>query len=162
MCFLLATYSSLIVPHLHALCFPMFSISLCFMFILETCQGSRLIFLLAVERTFLGYLRTSQALSMFGVVVAQLFTLQSAASSNGTLSYSVVGKPLAAACQGVAIYILLLGVYRWWRQQKTMVRGKVLVGGFELNLIALGVLLVCPTIQPMLTLHRTSCSSRLK
>lgn len=132
------------------------------MFILETRKGSRLIFLLAVERTFLGYLRTSQALSMFGVIVAQLFTLQGTAPTNSSLTYSIVGKPLAAACQGVAMYILILGAYRWWRQQKTMIRGNVIVGGFELYLIGLIVMLVCPTVQPMLTLHMTSCSSRLK
>lgn len=99
---------------------------------------------------------------MFGVIVAQLFTLQGTAPTNSSLTYAIVGKPLAAACQGVAMYILILGAYRWWRQQKTMLRGNVIVGGFELYLIGLIVMLVCPTIQPMLTLRMTSCSSRLK
>lgn len=103
---------------------------------------SGLICLVALERTFLGYLRTSQALSMLGVIISQLFHLQHSTSPDPVLGYFVVGKPLAAICQGAAIYTLILGSYRWWRQQNAIVRGKVLVGGFEVTLIGMGFLLV--------------------
>jgi uncharacterized membrane protein YidH (DUF202 family) len=95
-----------------------------------------------LERTFLGYLRTSQALSMLGVIISQLFTLQKSTQPDPLLGYFAVGKPLGAICQGAAMITLLLGTYRWWRQQNAITRGKALAGGFELTLIGLVVLLV--------------------
>jgi uncharacterized membrane protein YidH (DUF202 family) len=98
----------------------------------------------ALERTFLGYLRTSLALSMIGVVVAQLFRLQHSPTPNSIFGFYVLGKPLACICQGAAIYSLLLGAYRVWRIQNAMVRGKTIAGGFEVFLLGVGVMLVCP------------------
>ncbi|KFY53615.1 hypothetical protein V497_08362 [Pseudogymnoascus sp. VKM F-4516 (FW-969)] len=98
---------------------------------------------LALERTFLGYLRTSQALSMLGVIISQLFTLQKTISPDPHIGYFVTGKPLGAICQGAAMLTLLLGTFRWWRQQNAITRGKALAGGFELTIIGLVVLLLC-------------------
>ncbi|KFY42629.1 hypothetical protein V494_02327 [Pseudogymnoascus sp. VKM F-4513 (FW-928)] len=98
---------------------------------------------LALERTFLGYLRTSQALSMLGVIISQLFTLQKSIAPDPHIGYFVTGKPLGAICQGAAMATLLLGTFRWWRQQNAITRGKALAGGFELTLIGLLVLLLC-------------------
>jgi len=97
---------------------------------------------LALERTFLGYLRTSLAISMLGILVAQLFRLQHSPTANPIFGYYVIGKPLACICQALALLTLLLGAFRAWRLQHAIVRGKTLTGGFELVLIGLGVLLL--------------------
>ncbi|KFY88139.1 hypothetical protein V500_06535 [Pseudogymnoascus sp. VKM F-4518 (FW-2643)] len=95
----------------------------------------------ALERTFLGYLRTSQALSMLGVIISQLFTIQKSTSPDPHIGYFVTGKPLGAICQGAAMLTLMLGTFRWWRQQNAITRGKALAGGFELTVIGLVILL---------------------
>ncbi|KAL5447688.1 hypothetical protein PMIN07_001810 [Paraphaeosphaeria minitans] len=86
---------------------------------------------LALERTFLGYLRTSLALAVTGVVVAQLFRLQHASSPNLHIGFFVLGVPLAASFIALGILVLLLGALRFWRQQAALVRGRVWVGGWE-------------------------------
>ncbi|KAJ8066153.1 hypothetical protein OCU04_005244 [Sclerotinia nivalis] len=93
---------------------------------------------LAVERTFLAYLRTSLALSMLGVSVAQLFRLQHSPTPNPLLGFFVLGKPLACICQVAAITTLLIGIIRSWRHQNAIVRGKALSGGFEVIIIGAG------------------------
>ncbi|KAL2063453.1 hypothetical protein VTL71DRAFT_5258 [Oculimacula yallundae] len=94
---------------------------------------------LALERTFLGYLRTSLALSMLGIVVAQLFRLQHAPNPHPRFGFFVLGKPLAIICQGTAIYTMLIGVFRSWRAQNAIVRGKAISGGFEIIALAGGI-----------------------
>lgn len=101
----------------------------------------------ALERTFLGYLRTSLALSVVAVIIAQLFRLQHIENPNKTLGFFVLGIPLACACIVAAIVILLLGSYRAWRQQNAILRGKVHAGGWEINAIGLTVFLVCLVVS---------------
>ncbi|KAI1034859.1 hypothetical protein LB504_004464 [Fusarium proliferatum] len=91
---------------------------------------------LANERTFLGYLRTSVAMSMVGTVVAQLFSLQHE-GQHQAFGYFATGKPLAMTCYSFSIGTILLGAVRTWRHQRTMMSGKALVGGFELHLLGL-------------------------
>jgi uncharacterized membrane protein YidH (DUF202 family) len=79
---------------------------------------------------------------MLGVIISQLFTLQKAIAPDPLLGYVAVGKPLGAICQCAAMFALLLGTHRWWRQQNAITRGKALAGGFELTLIGLVVLVV--------------------
>ncbi|KAK5171946.1 uncharacterized protein LTR77_003583 [Saxophila tyrrhenica] len=87
---------------------------------------------LANERTFLGYLRTSVALSMIGAVIAQLYRLQHRPNPDDVFGYYVLSKPLAGIFQGAALIVVLLGGIRFWRQQNAMAIGKVHAGGFEL------------------------------
>ena len=96
----------------------------------------------ALERTFLGYLRTSLALSMVSVIIAQLFRLQHAQNPNNVFGFFVLGIPLACVCIGAAIIVLLLGAHRFWRQQNAILRGKVHAGGWEVNAIGLTITLV--------------------
>ena len=96
----------------------------------------------ALERTFLGYLRTSFAISMIGVIISQLFRLQHSPNPHPKFGFFVLGKPLAMICQGLAIFTLLTGTYRTWRVQNALVRGKAISGGFELVSIGFGVMLV--------------------
>ncbi|KAL8760583.1 MAG: hypothetical protein Q9184_003237 [Pyrenodesmia sp. 2 TL-2023] len=99
----------------------------------------------ALERTYLGYFRTSLALAFLAVFVAQLFRLQHAPHPDPVFGFFVVGIPLSCICTGAAILVNLLGTYRFWRQQNAILRGKVLSGGWEMMAI-LGVVLVTITL----------------
>ncbi|CAD6442096.1 0a81d20a-5499-448b-8c81-aad09bc4273b [Sclerotinia trifoliorum] len=105
---------------------------------------------LAVERTFLAFLRTSLALSMLGVSVAQLFRLQHSHTPNPLIGFFVLGKPLACICQVAAITTLLIGIFRSWRHQNAIVRGKALSGGFEVIIIGAGFFLIFLTFLVLL------------
>ncbi|PYH37193.1 uncharacterized protein BO87DRAFT_374220 [Aspergillus neoniger CBS 115656] len=104
---------------------------------------------LALERTFLAWLRTSLAFASIGIAVTQLFRLNSAgtnANANlsaqnyllpsaaydstpiGVTSASArlrsIGKPLGTTFIGVAILILLVGFHRYFESQYWIIRGK--------------------------------------
>lgn len=78
-------------------------------------------------------------MSMVGTMVAQLFTINQHDSGFG---FTMIGKPLATVCFAFSIGTILLGAFRCWRQQQTMLSGKALTGGFELHLIGIGTVLV--------------------
>jgi uncharacterized membrane protein YidH (DUF202 family) len=86
----------------------------------------------ALERTFLGYLRTSLAFAVIGVIIAQLFRLQHTANPNKNLGFFVLGIPLATIFIIFGVVVLLVGAFRFWRQQNAMMRGKVYAGGWEI------------------------------
>ncbi|KAJ5729148.1 uncharacterized protein N7483_003656 [Penicillium malachiteum] len=106
---------------------------------------------LALERTFLAWMRTSLAFASIGIAVTQLFRLNTAAQSTNvnksdtaptTHSSSLldifvmssseqdmsklrsVGKPLGSTFIGVAILILFVGFHRYFESQYWIVRGK--------------------------------------
>ncbi|CAO2657038.1 Nn.00g058410.m01.CDS01 [Neocucurbitaria sp. VM-36] len=86
---------------------------------------------LALERTFLGYLRTSLILVMTGVIIAQLFRLQRTANPDPDFGFYVIGLPLSVTFIGVAIAVLLIGAVRIWRIQRALIAGKTYAGGWE-------------------------------
>ncbi|EEY17725.1 conserved hypothetical protein [Verticillium alfalfae VaMs.102] len=88
---------------------------------------------LAVERTFLAYLRTALMAAMTGTLVAQLFVLEDQDSGFG---YTNVGRPLATFCYAFAMCTVIMGTSRAWRLQHAMIRGKALTGGFEIIVLA--------------------------
>ena len=106
--------------------------------------------LIALERTFLGYLRTSLALSIVAVIIAQLFKLEHNVKPNKTFGFYALSIPLSCACIGSAMVVLILGAYRFWRQQNAILRGKVHAGGWEVNAIGVTVLMVCGRQLPTL------------
>ncbi|OXV11265.1 hypothetical protein Egran_00974 [Elaphomyces granulatus] len=102
---------------------------------------------LALERTFLAWLRTSLAFASIGIAVTQLFRLNTSISSNNASSASSevlpvfspnaislavntgsrlrnIGKPLGATFIGIAVLILLVGFHRYFESQYWIVRGK--------------------------------------
>ncbi|PYH99674.1 hypothetical protein BO71DRAFT_394154 [Aspergillus ellipticus CBS 707.79] len=104
---------------------------------------------LALERTFLAWLRTSLAFASIGIAVTQLFRLNSAGSNanraevssqgdSPLMSYDPetirlsstssrlrsIGKPLGTTFIGVAIVILLVGFHRYFESQYWIIRGK--------------------------------------
>lgn len=90
---------------------------------------------LALERTFLAYLRTSLILVMTGVIIAQLYHLQRSATPNPRYGFYVIGGRLSAVFIATAIVVLLVGAARFWRIQRRLLRGKTLTGGWEVMLI---------------------------
>jgi uncharacterized membrane protein YidH (DUF202 family) len=79
---------------------------------------------------------------MTGVTITQLFRLQHTYDPSATFGFYVVGIPLGACFIICAILVVLLGAFRFWRQQNAMVRGKVWAGGWEINVIMVGSILV--------------------
>ncbi|KAB8237384.1 hypothetical protein ETB97_001402 [Aspergillus alliaceus] len=107
---------------------------------------------LALERTFLAWLRTSLAFASIGIAITQLFRLNSSSGSTSTAEYSSqalppllsppfydptairvtatsqrlrsIGKPLGTTFIGVAIVILLIGFHRYFESQYWIIRGK--------------------------------------
>ena len=82
------------------------------------------------------------ALTIVGVIIAQLFRLQHTEHPDKTVGFFVLGTPLAAVCIGGSMLIMALGAYRFWRQQNAMLRGKVHAGGWDINAVGGVVLLV--------------------
>ncbi len=68
---------------------------------------------------------------MLGVVVAQLFRLQHVANPDSIFGFYVLGKPIAGLFIGAAILVILLGAFRFWRQQNAIVRNKIHAAGWE-------------------------------
>ncbi|KAL4915945.1 hypothetical protein BDW62DRAFT_187631 [Aspergillus aurantiobrunneus] len=120
---------------------------------------------LALERTFLAWLRTSLAFASIGIAVTQLFRLSntSTQSANGVelTAQSVssllspthdgptviriadtserlrsLGKPLGTTFIGVAILILLVGFHRYFESQYWIIRGKFPASRGSIALIA--------------------------
>lgn len=88
----------------------------------------------ANERTFLGYLRSSQMFSMMGVFVAQFFRLQHSLSPDPVFGFHVVSIPLSSVFHIAAILLILIGTVRFLKLQKTMAMGKAIAGGWEIYL----------------------------
>ncbi|KAJ5359569.1 uncharacterized protein N7496_011982 [Penicillium cataractarum] len=108
---------------------------------------------LALERTFLAWMRTSLAFASIGIAVTQLFRLNTATATKDAYGLGVtspghpdilppqfssssinaasassrlrsVGKPLGSTFIGVAIIILIIGFHRYFESQYWIVRGK--------------------------------------
>ncbi|KAI7487998.1 hypothetical protein KC351_g2251 [Hortaea werneckii] len=105
---------------------------------------------LANERTYLGYLRTSLALSMIGVIISQLYRLQHSPSPDLVYGYYVLSKPIASIFHASALGVILVGAVRFFRQQSAMSIGKVHTGGWEV-LVVCGW--VCLLLLAVLALH---------
>lgn len=97
---------------------------------------------LANERTYLAYLRTSLAMSILGVIVCQLYTIQHAPTPDPKFGYYVLGKPVASILQASALIMSLIGTHRFWSQQSAMIRGKYRAGGWEIQVLSVTSFLV--------------------
>ncbi|KAM6526703.1 hypothetical protein FSOLCH5_002793 [Fusarium solani] len=84
---------------------------------------------LAIERTFLAWLRTSLSFASIGIAVTQLFRLNTsldggidAAKNMDTLRQ--MGKPLGTTFLGISILTLFLGYRRYFQSQHWVMQGK--------------------------------------
>ncbi|KAK2746488.1 hypothetical protein FQN57_003114 [Myotisia sp. PD_48] len=119
---------------------------------------------LALERTFLSWLRTSLAFASIGIAITQLFRLNTAIrqqtpsanssppvlsneyiESSDNIYFSIsegdrrlrsLGKPLGATFIGIAIVVLFIGFHRYFESQYWVVRGKFPASRGSVALIA--------------------------
>jgi len=91
---------------------------------------------LANERTWLAYLRTSLALASTGVGLVQLFTISAAKSNDPSANtrrdlergsnskMQRFARPLGGITVALAIIVLMIGAYRYFRIQKALTVGR--------------------------------------
>ncbi|KAF3033402.1 hypothetical protein E8E11_003532 [Didymella keratinophila] len=95
---------------------------------------------LALERTFLAWLRTSLSFASIGIAITQLFRLNSSLRSDTSNQNSSdididahthnihklrhLGKPLGATFIGISILMLFIGFHRYFEAQHYVIRGK--------------------------------------
>lgn len=79
---------------------------------------------LALERTFLSWIRTAAALVTFGVVITQLFVLKKVDVRKGSI--------LGAFTSAGGISIVLIGCVRYFKQQKHLTHGNSSSAGWEI------------------------------
>ncbi|ETS87999.1 hypothetical protein PFICI_01827 [Pestalotiopsis fici W106-1] len=114
---------------------------------------------LALERTFLAWLRTSLAFASIGIAVTQLFRLNTSLSNapdDGSFhTIRQLGKPLGAAFLAISILVLFLGYQRYVQSQQWVMKGKfpasrgtiVIVSLIALALMVVSLIVVV-VIQP--------------
>jgi len=95
---------------------------------------------LALERTFLAWLRTSLAFASIGIAITQLFRLNvTAAGTGGSDPYQrlrQMGKPLGATFLGISILMLSVGFHRYFESQHWIIRGKFPASRGSIALVA--------------------------
>ncbi|KAI0438680.1 hypothetical protein F4803DRAFT_84194 [Xylaria telfairii] len=80
---------------------------------------------LALERTFLAWLRTSLAFASIGIAVTQLFRLNSSLADEQTgRHFRRLGRPLGTTFIAISILVLLLGYHRFYQPQQWLLKGK--------------------------------------
>ncbi|XP_014562428.1 hypothetical protein COCVIDRAFT_32893 [Bipolaris victoriae FI3] len=87
---------------------------------------------LALERTFLAWLRTSLSFASIGIAITQLFRLNTSLAdspdrsspSSHQIKMRQLGKPLGATFIGISIVMLLIGFHRYFEAQHYVIRGK--------------------------------------
>ncbi|KAK9773736.1 hypothetical protein SCAR479_09682 [Seiridium cardinale] len=83
---------------------------------------------LALERTFLAWLRTSLAFASIGIAVTQLFRLNTSLSNapddSSFRTIRHLGKPLGACFLAISILVLFLGYQRYVQSQQWVMKGR--------------------------------------
>lgn len=79
---------------------------------------------LALERTFLSWIRTATTLISFGVVITQLFVFKKVDVRKGSI--------LGAFTSAGGILIVLIGCVRYLKQQKHLTHGNTTSAGWEI------------------------------
>ncbi|KAI9767800.1 MAG: hypothetical protein M1840_005481 [Geoglossum simile] len=104
---------------------------------------------LALERTFLAWLRTSLAFASIGVAITQLFRLNTTLAGDtsqppGAQHLRQVGKPLGATFLAIAIVVLFIGFQRYFESQYWIIKGKFPAsrGGVAVVTVVAGLLIV--------------------
>jgi uncharacterized membrane protein YidH (DUF202 family) len=103
---------------------------------------------LALERTFLAWLRTSLAFASIGVAVTQLFRLNTSLSGSdddpafGPDTLRQMGRPLGTTFLGASIVTLLLGYKRYYDSQQWIMKGKFPASRGTITLTALMALAI--------------------
>ncbi|MCJ1478892.1 hypothetical protein MMC13_007576 [Lambiella insularis] len=100
----------------------------------------------ALERTFLGHLRTSLALAECSVIISQFFVLSTGAEDPMVpeeVRFRKIGRLLSCALLLWAIVICAIGAFRFLRLQDALVREEAVIdSGWELHIEGIGVFIV--------------------
>lgn len=82
----------------------------------------------ALERTFLAFIRTANAFAQAGVAIAWLFRINDSVAASQDTSSLHAGKAIGAATVCVAIVVALSGAGFFMSQQKHISRGFITAG----------------------------------
>ncbi|KAJ7772207.1 hypothetical protein B0H16DRAFT_1768758 [Mycena metata] len=93
---------------------------------------------LASERTFLAYVRTSLAMASAGVALAQLLSL-SEHLEDRLLPLKTYARPLAVTLIGLGLYVLFVGVSRYFAIQEALTKGMFPIARARVGIIALSM-----------------------
>lgn len=97
---------------------------------------------LALERTFLGWFRTSVSLISFGVIITQLFVLKDVNPKKGKILGAIM------TCGGAIV--IILGCVRYFEQQRLLAKGKALSGGWHHQLLIVTLMLILISLLVMI------------
>ena len=87
---------------------------------------------LALERTFLAYVRTSVTMTMIAAFIIQFYTLKPQGQTvERVVTFQELAKPLSATLVSSAVINQVLGALRFWRQQSAMLRGAIYPATWE-------------------------------
>jgi len=115
---------------------------------------------LAIERTFLAWLRTSLSFASIGIAITQLFRLNTSLQDDGSSPIDRsqlhhVGKPLGATFIAISIIILFIGFHRYFESQHYVIRGKFPASRGSILLVTfVGGALIVTSLVVILTLAR--------
>lgn len=81
-----------------------------------------------------------------GLLIAQMSRIQHAVhpEREHDFKYNVLGIPQAALCQVMAVIIVCVGAYRFFKQEQVMLDGGARIKGWDLYAVIGLVLSVCP------------------
>ncbi|KAF7296794.1 hypothetical protein MIND_00910400 [Mycena indigotica] len=113
---------------------------------------------LASERTFLAYVRTSLAIAAAGVALVQLFLVSSSDTELGLLRtdngrLKTYGRPLAIASIVLALYLLAVGVSRYFSIQAALVDGNFPVSRFRVGFLTAALASLIVAMFAVLLVH---------
>ncbi|KAK8138405.1 hypothetical protein PG984_001785 [Apiospora sp. TS-2023a] len=115
---------------------------------------------LALERTFLAWLRTSLAFASIGIAVTQLFRLNVSLAKGDDAALQTIrrlGKPLGATFLGISILILLLGYQRYFQSQQWILKKKFPAARLTIVLVSLiAMALMVVSLIIVVVVHPTS------
>ncbi|KAK7923926.1 hypothetical protein PG985_005980 [Apiospora marii] len=120
---------------------------------------------LALERTFLAWLRTSLAFASIGIAVTQLFRLNVSLAEGDDAALQTIrrlGKPLGATFLGISILILLLGYQRYFQSQQWILKKKFPAARLTIVLVSLiAMALMVVSLIIVVVVHPTSSRPEL-
>ncbi|KAJ7164364.1 hypothetical protein C8R46DRAFT_311413 [Mycena filopes] len=114
---------------------------------------------LASERTFLAYIRTSLTIASAAVALAQLLTLSERLNQQLVvpgLRFETYARPIAVVSILLALYVLFVGVSRYFSIQIALTEGKFPATRFRLGIIAAGVGAIIASVFGLLVAERIS------
>jgi len=112
---------------------------------------------LASERTFLAYVRTSLTIASAGVALAQLLTISDRLNDQVSVPrkpFEVYARPLAASSIVLALYVLGVGVSRYFTVQLALTEGFFPIARLRLGLIALALATIITVVFGLLLAER--------